>query len=174
MLGDPLKDLLEKRVKLDAEIAMHRLAHRPDIIKKIVHLMQEYSIRWKDIELFLRDEKIVSASRKRHLAPQFRDPETGATWAGRGRLPRWMRGRNPEEFRIKADGLGSSLLKNEDVMSSCGKLFVPLYWNPETGATWSGRGRRPLWMKGRNPGEFRIKSSGMVGVESIEDIDEKD
>ena len=25
---------------------------------------------------------------------------------------------------------------------------IPKYWNPETGSTWSGRGREPNWIKG--------------------------
>ncbi|MEK7892970.1 H-NS histone family protein [Burkholderia contaminans] len=28
------------------------------------------------------------------------------------------------------------------------------YMDPVSGKTWSGRGRRPLWMKGREPDEF--------------------
>lgn len=39
-------------------------------------------------------------------APKYRDPVSGATWAGRGQQPRWMRkaiasGAYQEDFRIK-------------------------------------------------------------------------
>ena len=42
------------------------------------------------------------------VAPKYRDPDSGATWAGRGAKPRWMQayikaGRSPEDFAI-ADG----------------------------------------------------------------------
>ncbi|HDR8974573.1 TPA: H-NS histone family protein [Burkholderia vietnamiensis] len=37
------------------------------------------------------------------------------------------------------------------------KTIAPKYMNPKTGQTWSGRGRQPLWMKGRNAEDFRIK-----------------
>jgi DNA-binding protein H-NS len=30
---------------------------------------------------------------------------------------------------------------------------APKYRNPETGATWSGRGPAPLWLRGMTPGE---------------------
>jgi len=33
----------------------------------------------------------------------------------------------------------------------------PKYWNPETRQTWSGRGRTPLWLAGKNPEDYRIK-----------------
>ena len=32
----------------------------------------------------------------------------------------------------------------------------PKYWNPETGATWAGRGRRPLWLVGDNLERYLI------------------
>jgi DNA-binding protein H-NS len=46
-----------------------------------------------------------SVSRRRRAAPKYRDPSSGATWAGRGRQPRWMveyikRGAKQEDFRI--------------------------------------------------------------------------
>jgi DNA-binding protein H-NS len=45
------------------------------------------------------------------VPPKYRDPKTGATWAGRGAKPRWMQayikdGRAPEEFSVA--GAGSS------------------------------------------------------------------
>ena len=48
----------------------------------------------------------ASTVRKRRVAPKYRDPSSGATWAGRGQVPRWMaeyikRGANREDFRIK-------------------------------------------------------------------------
>ena len=43
------------------------------------------------------------------VAPKYRDPKTGATWAGRGAKPRWMQayikeGRSPADFAIAAPG----------------------------------------------------------------------
>jgi DNA-binding protein H-NS len=41
------------------------------------------------------------------VAPKYRDPVTGATWSGRGMMPRWMRDgmkkskKKPEDFLIK-------------------------------------------------------------------------
>jgi len=48
-----------------------------------------------------RDKK---ASRT-NVIPKYRDPQTGATWAGRGMQPRWMRkaieaGQRQEDFLI--------------------------------------------------------------------------
>ncbi|MBN3781035.1 H-NS histone family protein [Burkholderia sp. Ac-20345] len=32
------------------------------------------------------------------------------------------------------------------------------YWNPVTGATWSGRGREPTWIKGQDRESFLIQT----------------
>ncbi|MBU9640287.1 H-NS histone family protein [Burkholderia gladioli] len=32
--------------------------------------------------------------------PRYRDPETGATWTGRGRVPGWIAGQDRERFLI--------------------------------------------------------------------------
>lgn len=32
----------------------------------------------------------------------------------------------------------------------------PKYLDPKTGATWCGRGRRPLWLAGKNKDEFLL------------------
>ncbi|MFM0091627.1 H-NS histone family protein [Paraburkholderia sediminicola] len=38
-----------------------------------------------------------------------------------------------------------------------GEPAAAKYRNPETGDTWSGRGRAPLWLKGKDLELFRIK-----------------
>jgi len=43
------------------------------------------------------------------------------------------------------------------------KKVAPKYWNPETGETWSGRGRSPLWIAGETD-----RSRFMLPVESTE------
>jgi DNA-binding protein H-NS len=34
------------------------------------------------------------------VAAKFRNPETGATWSGRGREPNWLKGKNRDDFKI--------------------------------------------------------------------------
>ena len=34
-------------------------------------------------------------------APKFRDPQSGATWSGRGREPGWLKGKNRQDFAVK-------------------------------------------------------------------------
>ena len=48
----------------------------------------------------------VSSMRGRKVAPKYRDPATGETWAGRGARPRWLvarlkAGKRPQDFLIE-------------------------------------------------------------------------
>ncbi|KVC71743.1 H-NS family nucleoid-associated regulatory protein [Burkholderia ubonensis] len=54
------------------------------------------------VEIYGR-EKLQELQRQlapRKIAPKYRDPASGATWSGRGLEPRWIRGRNRQEFLI--------------------------------------------------------------------------
>lgn len=41
-----------------------------------------------------------SGASPRQLAPLYRDPESGATWSGRGTEPAWIKGRDREAFKV--------------------------------------------------------------------------
>ena len=34
------------------------------------------------------------------VAAKYLNPETGETWSGRGRAPRWLDGKNREDFAV--------------------------------------------------------------------------
>ncbi|WP_080409622.1 H-NS histone family protein [Burkholderia ubonensis] len=38
-----------------------------------------------------------------------------------------------------------------------GRSVLPRYWNPDTGETWSGRGREPKWIAGKERGQYLIR-----------------
>ena len=45
-------------------------------------------------------DKKPSKLKGRKLEPKYRDPETGKTWAGRGRLPKFLQGKDKEQYKI--------------------------------------------------------------------------
>ena len=48
---------------------------------------------------------------------------------------------------------------NENVPQPAKKTpLPPKYRNPKTGETWSGRGRAPAWLAGRNKDRFLIET----------------
>lgn len=67
--------------------------------KQILQLIQANNI---DINDLLNDKKQVGKSKKTKSAEaKYRDPDSGSTWTGRGRAPKWLNGRSKEEFLIK-------------------------------------------------------------------------
>jgi DNA-binding protein H-NS len=50
---------------------------------------------------FTADQVFRETKVRAHAAAKFLNPETGETWSGRGREPRWIKGKNVEQFRIK-------------------------------------------------------------------------
>ncbi|WP_175781811.1 H-NS family nucleoid-associated regulatory protein [Burkholderia anthina] len=102
MLSDSLPELLAQRAEIDAQIAAQRAARHADVLEQIIKLVREYEIDLRVVEMRLSNIESSGTSRRRRVEPRYWDPVTGATWAGRGKRPRWMKGRNPEEFRIKS------------------------------------------------------------------------
>lgn len=70
------------------------------------------------------------------------------------------------EFKDKAAELGLSLnalmsspqpAPERKARRSKGEKVAPKFRNPETGDTWTGRGREPGWIKGKNRDDFALK-----------------
>lgn len=98
------------QAKIDKEIQRLRkkqealqARQRQPRIEAIVKQMQEYGITPQEIAAAfgggtkggLRGRKLAtsgkkSAAEKRPVAPKYLNKETGETWSGRGRAPRWL------------------------------------------------------------------------------------
>lgn len=63
--------------------------------KRIKALMETVGLTPADL-----DEPSPAAKKRSSAQPKYRDPASGQTWTGRGRAPRWLDGKNKEEFRI--------------------------------------------------------------------------
>lgn len=50
---------------------------------------------------FTADQVFSETKTRAQAAPRYRNPETGQTWSGRGREPKWIKGKDVEQFRIK-------------------------------------------------------------------------
>lgn len=58
--------------------------------------------------------------------------------------------------REKGFTLSELLDGQQDVPTKTRIPVAPKYKNPETGDTWTGRGRSPSWLVGKNKDDFRI------------------
>jgi DNA-binding protein H-NS len=67
--------------------------------RKVRELMDAHKLSPSD---FVEpNKKTKQAGKKGAVQAKYRDPDSGATWTGRGRAPRWLNGRDKEEFLIK-------------------------------------------------------------------------
>lgn len=96
---------LEKEIsRLQKQAAALEQKQRVPVINEIVRTMREYDITPEDIATaFTRKGRgpsataVKSATRsaasspaRKPVPPKYRNPETGATWSGRGKPPRWI------------------------------------------------------------------------------------
>ena len=49
---------------------------------------------------FTADQLYGETKIRAQAAAKFRNPETGETWSGRGREPKWIKGKDHDQFRI--------------------------------------------------------------------------
>jgi DNA-binding protein H-NS len=142
-------------------------------LDRIRELMQKHGLTTADIDAHLggkrRNSKAASAEGgdrnlkgskpQGKLPPKYRDPKTGATWSGHGRLPGWIAGvkdrakflihslgTEPEAAPARKTKAAAKPAKSAAKSATKGKL-PPKYRNPETGETWSGHARPPAWIK---------------------------
>lgn len=87
---------------------------RTPVIASIVRSMREYDITPEEIAAAFNKRKpartatrtTTASTTKRTVPPKYKNPETGATWTGRGKAPRWVSdaeaaGKSREQFLIK-------------------------------------------------------------------------
>ncbi|MEO6959207.1 MAG: H-NS histone family protein [Burkholderiaceae bacterium] len=94
-----LKSKIEKEIaKLQRQAQTLQLKQRTPVISSIIRSMREYDITPEEITNTFNKKSIKSAAPKSPLAARpknrvpakFRHPETGETWTGRGKTPRWI------------------------------------------------------------------------------------
>jgi DNA-binding protein H-NS len=86
------KELLEQKNALDQQIALARKTEANQALATVHKLIAEFGFTAQQVFPWRPAAKKVEA--------KYRDPETGLTWSGRGRAPKWIEGRNREEFSV--------------------------------------------------------------------------
>lgn len=94
-----LQELLAQRAALEKQIEETQRAARADAIAQVRALMNEYGLTIADLS---GGRGAAPKSRSTgKVPPKYRDPETGATWTGRGVAPKWIAGKDREAFLIR-------------------------------------------------------------------------
>ncbi len=85
--------------KLQALAEQARQDELGEARQKVREIMQAFNLTPAD--LIEPTKKSASVAKKRTVDPKYRDPDSGATWTGRGRAPKWLNGREKSKFLIK-------------------------------------------------------------------------
>ncbi len=102
--------------KLRKQAAALQQKKRKPVIQSIIRSMKEYEITPEEIAAAFgkpgasraRVAKKASTGSRGPVPPKYKNPETGDTWTGRGKPPRWVvaaesAGKSREAFLIKPE-----------------------------------------------------------------------
>jgi DNA-binding protein H-NS len=113
--------LIELKERIDNLIQNRLVEERANLLKKL-EVLHRYESKMRRVHIGVHhaggksgEKESVSGGdgkkkRRSKLAPKYRDPVSGATWAGRGRQPRWIleaiqAGKRPDDFLIPSEQL---------------------------------------------------------------------
>lgn len=77
-------------------------ARRSELSKakeQIAAIMREHGLTLADLSGATKHSK--ESKVRLPVAPKYRDAATGQEWTGRGRAPKWLEGKNRDDFLIK-------------------------------------------------------------------------
>ena len=98
-----LQELISQREALDKLIQEQRQAELADAVGKVKALIAEFGLSQEDLFGGARASKREkSDSVKAKVAAKYRDPVSGKEWSGRGLAPKWLQGKDKEDFLIAA------------------------------------------------------------------------
>jgi DNA-binding protein H-NS len=94
------KELLAQREKLEKQIEEAKTKEYAEVIADIRQKMADYGITPAD--LGTGRAKYGKTPRARvGVAPKYRDPDSGSTWSGRGKPPKWIAGKDRDQYLIQ-------------------------------------------------------------------------
>jgi DNA-binding protein H-NS len=90
-----LENLVQQREEIEKQIREIRAAEQSEALAKVRNLIRLHGLQVTDV--FERKAATKPAAK---VAPKYRDPATGNTWAGRGRSPAWFDATRKHLFEI--------------------------------------------------------------------------
>ena len=99
-----LRDLLARKAELDKQIESLGHEERSGAIARIKALMADHGLTVADLGKATASAKKSSVKGSK-VAAKYRDPDSDATWSGRGLKPKWLKaaidsGKALEDFAV--------------------------------------------------------------------------
>lgn len=88
-------DYMQQIAELQRKAEQARASEVAQAKAEIAELMRRHGLTVADLEGTKPSRKTSGP-----VAVKYRDPVSGQTWTGRGRAPKWLNGRNKEDFAI--------------------------------------------------------------------------
>ena len=104
-MSDEIKDLIQKKLEIEASIAAHQARHKTAAIIHVRSIMDETGLTLEDLGATAKAARKAKIAKDKPKAAYTN--ESGQTWAGLGKRPNWLReklaaGATLEQFRIAA------------------------------------------------------------------------
>lgn len=87
------QELKAKKDALDKLIEEARLAEAKEALATIKELIQTFGFTSQQVFPWKPEEK-------KKVEAKYYDPESGSTWSGRGKPPKWIEGKDREQYLI--------------------------------------------------------------------------
>lgn len=94
-----LKELLAQQEALSKQIEETRAAAKSAAIEQVRQLIADNELTASDV--FGSGKSAGKKKATGTVAIKYRDPQSGKTWTGRGKAPRWLDGKNKDDFLVK-------------------------------------------------------------------------
>ncbi len=88
-----LNELLAEKAALEAAIAEEKKTAAAQALRQVHALIAEFG--------FTAQQVFPWKPAKAHVPSKYLDPNSGATWTGRGKPPAWIAGKDREQFLIE-------------------------------------------------------------------------
>lgn len=89
---DQYNEVVRQIQVLQAQADDLRAAAMKRAAAMVQHLMDQSGLTLADLD--------AKPKQKRNITIRYRGPEPGQEWSGQGREPKWMKGKNRDDFRV--------------------------------------------------------------------------
>lgn len=92
------KELMDQRAALEVQLAEAKKAEAVPALAKVRELIEEFGFTVQQTHPTSKAGKGPRGGSQ--VAAKYKDPDSGATWTGRGKPPRWIAGKDRATFEI--------------------------------------------------------------------------
>jgi len=164
-------EAIQARIKkLEAQAQALKAKAASGVIKQIHDLMARHEISIDDVAGFVgkASGKTKANAVGKADSTKYVDPQTGASWSGRGRAPAWIANASDRTAFLAAGAGEAPVRAKVSVKRRIAARKGPqpaLYRDPVSGLTWSGFGRAPGWIaSAKDRSAFLIEKDNAAGA----------